>query len=288
MLIKYCWIKKNRLLLNHYQSEVMEKKDHHEEEKVDTFKKFLKENPFTTQNLVSWKPAPNVINTLFIIIFLFAISLFLGGFLLLSQNQVYILLIIKIQETFIKYDHLCNMTTSIINGVPDARYGNSCAITINFSPVIDMNPPVYMYYQLTNVFQNHRLFRISKYDYQFQGEHASYSDVYQTCYPMIQNSSLPDQDKPLNETSLYNPCGLIPYSMFNDTFSLLDSLSNTICDGPKPDGIKCDKTQITPFSVRQFRFKSPRVNSSASKQFMNPNFYYNELGHVIPSGKFSN
>ena len=62
--------------------------------------------------------------------------------------------------------------------------------------------PVYMYYSLTNYYQNHRRYVKSRDDYQLRGYSYSLSS---DCAPFVyDNSSRP-----------YAPCGAIANSMFN-------------------------------------------------------------------------
>jgi hypothetical protein len=74
-----------------------------------------------------------------------------------------------------------------------------------------------MYYRLENFFQNHRRYVKSRSDDQLKGlKVGTYSDL-TDCDPVI---SLGDSS---NKSLLYNPCGLIAKSLFNDTFLMFYS-----------------------------------------------------------------
>jgi len=222
--------------------------------------------------MLSWKPilTPSWAIAIFIIFAVFYIPA--GLFIYTAQDSV-------IEWELSSYENLCNMTTKIFEDGVDAGYGKECSISLNIIPPKRMEPPIYMYYKLTNVFQNHRLYRQSKSDYQIQGNYVSFSDA-SNCYPFIQNSL--NQTDALNNSDIYNPCGLVPWSMFNDTYILTESSGTTICNGPNPDGVICDKSNITSASEKLFKFKNPAINSTASQQFRYPNQYFNENGHLLP------
>ena len=93
--------------------------------------------------------------------------------------------------------------------------------TVQFQIPEDINPPVYLYYRLTNFYQNHRRY-VKSYDQdQLNGKNVKYADL-SLCDPLRSPS-------PTNQT-LYYPCGLIANSLFNDTFSppvLLNSIASS-------------------------------------------------------------
>lgn len=73
--------------------------------------------------------------------------------------------------------------------------------------------PVFMYYSLTNYYQNHRRYVKSRDDDQLRGKDVSYSNLRGSdCSPFIGNSSVAEQ---------YAPCGAIANSMFNGNDSVL-------------------------------------------------------------------
>ncbi|KAK2739034.1 hypothetical protein FQN57_006716 [Myotisia sp. PD_48] len=95
----------------------------------------------------------------------------------------------------------------------DLEYGvpqKATVCSITFEIPNDIGPPVYMYYRLTNFYQNHRRYVKSLDLEQLKGSPVSNSTIAGgACDPLRLN---PKNDK------AYYPCGLIANSMFNDTF----------------------------------------------------------------------
>eukprot|EP00899_Mesostigma_viride_P017510 jgi/Mesvir1/25760/Mv01937-RA.1 len=74
-----------------------------------------------------------------------------------------------------------------------------------------MDGPVYLYYELENFYQNHRRYVKSRSDAQLRNDKPK--DV-STCDPQDYLYGVE------NDTNLINPCGLVAWSFFNDTYSL--------------------------------------------------------------------
>jgi len=103
---------------------------------------------------------------------------------------------------------------------------NPCSITLNIGST--MKPPVYMYYKLTNYYQNHRRYVRSRSDEQLVGDETfEAEDLESTCSYHF--------EAPWDGNAVINPCGLISWSWFNDTYKIY-----------KPDGtsITLDQTSI--------------------------------------------
>lgn len=102
----------------------------------------------------------------------------------------------------------------------DVCYGVDCAINVS-TPVCHvqfyvpdaLQPPVLLYYQLTNFYQNHRRYVKSFDQSQLAGQALDASAINGSdCSPLTGE---------LNEDGVwlpYYPCGLIANSQFNDTF----------------------------------------------------------------------
>lgn len=95
-----------------------------------------------------------------------------------------------------------------------------------------MTSPVFVYYELNNYFQNHRLYSNSISTDQLAGKVLTVSELSTYCSPIITNSQL-YVTKALDNTTLdpkepANPCGIIAYSIFNDSFSISDPNGNSI------------------------------------------------------------
>ncbi len=84
----------------------------------------------------------------------------------------YLCQVIEVEQ---QYDNICN-----INSI--------CNVTITLND--DMKQPVYMYYKLTNYYQNHRRYVQSRNDAQLQGQTVSNSDVSVCCIERLLNEIL--------------------------------------------------------------------------------------------------
>lgn len=104
-----------------------------------------------------------------------------------------------------------------------AAYPNGwCNVTVNITQ--DMNPPIYFYYELTNFYQNHRSYVMSRDDDQLQGQQS-----YTNCAPLVRyGDKYPPSDPSLVGKFLY-PCGLVANSFFNDDFASATLCSAGIC-----------------------------------------------------------
>ncbi|KAK2874982.1 hypothetical protein FQN49_001882 [Arthroderma sp. PD_2] len=93
---------------------------------------------------------------------------------------------------------------------PGVEYnGTRCSLIFNIPN--DIGPPVYMYYRLTNFYQNHRRYVKSLDLDQMRGVAVPNGTISTgTCDPL----RIDDKTQ-----KAYYPCGLIANSMFNDTFS---------------------------------------------------------------------
>ena len=88
---------------------------------------------------------------------------------------------------------------------------NPCYITLTIEET--MTPPIFMYYQLANFYQNHRRYVRSRSDTQLVGDTTHLAtDLKEDC--LYHFSASWDGGAPIN------PCGLISWSWFNDTFAL--------------------------------------------------------------------
>jgi hypothetical protein len=73
----------------------------------------------------------------------------------------------------------------------------------------DISGPLYVYYELENFYQNHRIYVSSRDPLQLQGNVRSKAELDIYCTSALENG-----------TNIRNPCGLIAKSFFNDEISL--------------------------------------------------------------------
>jgi len=95
---------------------------------------------------------------------------------------------------------------------PNCPLNSTCTITLDVPE--NMKAPVYFYYRLENYYQNHRRYVKSRNDPQLRGEVIDSYKSLSDCEPI---KSEGDSEDP---TKFYLPCGLIAWSMFNDSFVL--------------------------------------------------------------------
>ncbi|KAF9066816.1 cell cycle control protein [Rhodocollybia butyracea] len=198
---------------------------------------------FKQQRLKAWQPIltpKTVLPAFFILAIIFGP---IGGLLIWGSSLV--------SEMTFDYTECQNLTPSTANGtykffdIPSSKYSYhlSSSATKN---AIQINPPVYaflnntgnttdldvfnelqcviqfdvpanlsasvfMYYKLTNFFQNHRRYVKSMDSNQLSGKGGSGSSLATgTCKPLGESS---------NGTAAIYPCGLIANSLFNDTYT---------------------------------------------------------------------
>lgn len=190
---------------------------------------------FRQQRLKAWQPilTPKTVLPLF---FCLAIVFCpLGGALLYASNQV--------QELVIDYSHCQNLspsdtfenvpskyvTSQVFSGgkmpstqpqwrVEDGGQGNdNQTCIIQFEIPTEMGNPVFLFYRMTNFYQNHRRYVQSFNEDQLNGKPVTNSSLKSKddCTPLTLNP----------EGKAYYPCGLIANSLFNDTFSSLTWLN---------------------------------------------------------------
>jgi len=160
-----------------------------------------RETDFHQQKLPSWQPilTPRWLMVTFATIGV--VFLILGIVIWIDTNAIV--------EMRVPYDSTC----------PAAPPGTQPApCTVSFSPSSTMVAPVYVYYELTNFYQNHRRYVRSKSDEQLMGKVFQKADTSEIaeCAPLITNAT----------GSVLHPCGLIANSFFNDTFFPRAPLTN--------------------------------------------------------------
>ena len=98
--------------------------------------------------------------------------------------------------------------------VPGGVLLNTSVCQLEFTIPDAIGPPVFLYYRLTNFFQNHRRYVKSFDAGQLSGQNNS---VLGNCPPLATNDT--------NQKTIY-PCGLIANSIFNDTINSPQGISN--------------------------------------------------------------
>lgn len=92
----------------------------------------------------------------------------------------------------------------------DGEWGTHPVCTIKYELSQDLKGPLFLYYKLTNFYQNHRKY-VELFDIdQLKGKPVAHDDITDKCKPLRYHK----QDD--NEKIIY-PCGLIANLLFNDT-----------------------------------------------------------------------
>ncbi|CAG2120410.1 unnamed protein product, partial [Medioppia subpectinata] len=147
------------------------------------------------QRLPAWQPILTA-DTVLPAFFLLAIALIpIGAGLLVSSNSV--------------KEYVYEYTDCISTDGKKKWRGNKikCECIHNFTIDKDFDAPVFLYYGLSNYYQNHRRYAKSRDDTQLAGTQAKHI---KDCHPY-------DYDK---NKRLIAPCGAIANSLFTDTFQL--------------------------------------------------------------------
>lgn len=165
------------------------------------------DSAFRQQKLPAWQPiltAGTVLPMFFVIGILFVP---IGIGLLITSNNV--------MEKIVDYTECISSKSpgKTCSDVTQYQDGTPCSCKLNFTLEEAFTAPVYMYYGLTNFYQNHRRYVKSRDDNQLLGEKVTGDDISSDCEPYDKNDA--------NDTSLpYAPCGAIANSLFNDSFTL--------------------------------------------------------------------
>ncbi|MEQ2244097.1 hypothetical protein ILYODFUR_013651 [Ilyodon furcidens] len=154
---------------------------------------------FTQQRLPAWQPilSAGIVIPGFVLIGLAFIGVGVGLFITSRDVQV------------LELDYTGAVATDPCYKCSDPSI-KDCKCTMEFHLDTLFRGPVFIYYGLTNYFQNQRKYGISKDDNQLYGDLDTFKSPASECFPYDYDS----KSKPIV------PCGALANSMFNDTFKL--------------------------------------------------------------------
>ncbi|KAJ9086112.1 alkylphosphocholine resistance protein lem3 [Entomophthora muscae] len=173
---------------------------------------------FKQQRLRAWQPIltpRTVLPTLFIIGIIFAP---LGGIFLYSSSKLFELAIdyttcseyngteFSVPES--PNNVILSYGKTTMNADSPFYFKDSSSCKISFTLQEEIQGPIFVYYQLSNFYQNHRRYVKSVSYSQLSGEAVTASNLYSDCNPIISNTTT---------NKIVYPCGLIANSIFNDT-----------------------------------------------------------------------
>ncbi|KAM9466107.1 transmembrane protein 30Aa [Clarias gariepinus] len=155
---------------------------------------------FKQQRLPAWQPvltAGSVVPAFFIIGLLF-IPIGIGLFITSNTMKEF-----EIDYTGVERDSPCFSCTQLFS------LNSTCVCSVPFTLQESFEGNVFMYYGLSNFYQNHRRYVKSRDDRQLNGDTSALTNPSQNCAPYNYNNKLP-----------IAPCGAIANSLFNDTLKL--------------------------------------------------------------------
>jgi hypothetical protein len=179
---------------------------------------------FRQQRLKSWQPVltARVVIPLLLLVAIIFIPIGIGIFL-----ATY-----KVELIQINYSNCDTLATSDLSDISSKNFNyhfknskklnaqwsyskDSQTCTIEFEIPNDIQGNIFMYYKLTNFYQNHRKY-VESYDWeQLRGEAVPWDTISKKCEPMR-----------YRDDKIIYPAGLVANSMFNDTFSNLTNIDD--------------------------------------------------------------
>lgn len=210
---------------------------------------------FKQQRLAAWQPVyePKSVLPMFFIVGVIFIPL--GAVFLVSSNNVW--------EVSLDYTNCVDISSGLpcSSNAPNV----SCTCQVNLEVERDIKETVFVYYGLSNFYQNHRRYVKSRDDNQLLGSKVdSLSD---DCSPFKVDS---------NE-KLIAPCGAIANSIFNDTFEV--------------SGVSISRKNIAWNSDHEVKFNNPEpINdlNTAFLDFVKPPYWSKRVEELDTSDSNNN
>eukprot|EP00796_Vickermania_ingenoplastis_P012029 gene12029-8282_t len=278
-------------------------------------------NPIIQQTMPGWYAYVSlkwIFPVYFILMVLFTS---LGGFMLAKSVQggkstVHVTYSTVNNYQYIPDDPAVNVNQGILSFTVDGVEHKQGTVTwVNFNVKEKLVAPVYLYYGLEKFYQNFRTFNDGRSASQLRGVPQE-SWKTDPCVPFKEPGYLDDSgDTEMlvagatvkAKDFVYNPCGSVPWSMFNDTFTLLRVSSNggdpeLVCNTSDFDPVgnplggsngtnHCRKKGISWRADTEVRFaklhKGPGIWSidfpeKTSNPYLAHGWYLNEPGHRLP------
>ncbi|CDO93380.1 unnamed protein product [Kluyveromyces dobzhanskii CBS 2104] len=211
---------------------------------------------FRQQRLKAWQPILSPQSVLPLLIIVAAIFAPIGIGLIITVNNVQNLSIdysecrtlagfsySDIPSKYVRHNFKKKLTAEPQWKVNAVDGVTSCYLQFDIPQ--DIKKSVYIYYKLTNFYQNHRKY-VSSFDIeQLKGNAVDADDLVSECNPLRESDG----------KAIY-PCGLIANSLFNDTFPLV--LNNTASEA---DNYYLTNKEIS-WSTDRKRYKKTKYNAS--------------------------
>ncbi|KAG7511348.1 cell cycle control protein 50A-like [Solea senegalensis] len=163
---------------------------------------------FKQQRLLAWQPilTAGTVLPAFFVIGIFFLPIGIGLFVTSNNIKEF-----EIDYTGVDLDSPCYSCAKNFSW----NSTTPCVCTVDFTLEQPFESNVYMYYGLSNFYQNHRRYVKSRDDSQLYGDLSSLKEPSKECEPYRKRDGLP-----------IAPCGAIANSLFNDTLDLYHIESN--------------------------------------------------------------
>jgi hypothetical protein len=248
---------------------------------------------FRQQRLPAWQPVMSPPHVSACLAFLAIVFIPIGAAVIVANDGIV--------EKEYRYDDIMNCRIGSANAqafnftAGTAGWSQQgCQPDFNFTLDADIPGPVYMYYKLTNFYQNHRRYAKSRDTQQIAGKALGSGGASSDCDPILTPGSFWGKTDTVIATITtgtdvvsakkygdlqYSPCGLVAWSKFNDSFLLSSVDASTgrktmLCDtarfylnnGSKyidgaSQNMTCEKKGIT-WSSDYDKFVAPAVSAS--------------------------
>lgn len=100
--------------------------------------------------------------------------------------------------------------------------------TLEFKLDQKMQSPIFVYYEINNIYQTHRRYIKNRDIKQLMGKDVDRSDLEDRCIDAVtmQDLGFISQNNLLSPNSIASPCGIYPRSYFNDTYEIFPANSH--------------------------------------------------------------
>jgi len=217
-----------------------------------------KYSKFTQQELPACKPilTPKWVVSVFLIV----------GVIFVPIGVVSLLAARDVVEIIDRYDEACvpvNMTENKLAYIQNETISKECIRNLTVTKY--MKQPIFVYYELDNFYQNHRRYVKSRNDAQLRD--ASKANQTSACEP----------EKTTANGQPIVPCGLIAWSLFNDTYNFTRGNENLTVD-KKDISWKSDREHKFGKDVYPSNFQNGALKGGAT---LNPKIPLSEQEDLI-------
>ncbi|KAG5867644.1 hypothetical protein JTB14_006720 [Gonioctena quinquepunctata] len=236
------------------------------------------DSAFKQQRLPAWQPiltAGTVLPTFFIIGIAF-IPVGIGLLYFSDEVKEHVIDYTNCEKIQWVDDNNWKLTNETCASIIHKDPNQTCTCKMTFILDKDFEGKVYMYYGLSNYYQNHRRYVKSRDDNQLLGRLDAVPSG--DCEPFAYVSDENNTKKPIA------PCGAIANSMFNDvlTLEMWESLDKQIT-------VPLNNTQIAWESDKKIKFRNPEGNlAQAFKNFAKPIAWKKNIWELDTTNEYNN